>query len=49
MQGLGEALRGPIQALMILAVGFFVILPLALWKLIDIIWWIASHISINLT
>jgi hypothetical protein len=30
------------------ALGFFIVLPLATWKLIDIIVWIVKHVGVSI-
>jgi hypothetical protein len=41
-----DALESAFDGLVFFAIGFFVILPLAIWKLVDIIMWVVSHIKI---
>lgn len=43
-QALGRAFDGMISTMALLLVVF---VPLGLWKLVEIVWWLFTHVSIN--
>ena len=44
MNGIGDAIGGAIGSLFIIAVVGLVMMPLGIWKLIEIIIWACKHI-----
>lgn len=41
-----EGFESAIKSVFVLAIGFFVILPLAAWKVIDIVIWLFQHVRV---
>ncbi len=47
--GLDDGFAGSLMVLFTLAIGFFLILPFAIWKWIDIIIWLWNNIHVTIT